>query len=504
MTTTIAVRRRNVRSAGAVAVRAPETVLAVVVAAVVTWEWWLWTGPFAEGQSTAPAWWYLPPAAVTLAGLLAARRRTESLRPATVVVLGVLLALGFLAVHLAVGGPRDQDVLELYPRYGAELLATGELPPAEYPPLALLSFAAAVALGPVPVTLPLLTLPVLAGAWWAVARSGPDGAWWAACAALLSTLVPFWEVKYDALPAALLALGMVAARRECWGWAGLALGLGAAAKWYPGLAVPVLALALVRLGRARAPGDASTDQCIRGTEATDRPIRGSVAGRRAPPPAPRGRGRARAAAVLCAAAAGGFALPHLPFVADPEGLLAPYAFHAGRGITGESLPYLFLRPLGLADVPGRPWFEAAVPPWAPPVALAVLAVVLVGLAGAAAWRPAWALPLAAAAPIAFLLGNRIFSPQFLLPVVLAAAGVAAGDTGGAGGVSSRKRRRRTCGFAVLAVTAATANYAVWPTASPAWYPLQMVLFATLTAAVVVALRPGSPAGRPVSAGAERG
>lgn len=462
MTTTTAARRRGVHRTGAPTVSPPEAVLAAAVAAVVAWEWWLWTGPFAEGQSTASAWWYLPPAAATLAGLLAARGRAAELRPAAVVGLGVALALGFLAVHLAVGGPRDQDVTELYPRYGAELLATGTLPRAEYPPLALLSFAAAAALGPVPLTLPLLTLPVLAGAWWAVARSGPDGAWWAACAALLPTLVPFWEVKYDALPAALLALGLVTARRERWGWAGLAFGLGAAAKWYPGLAVPVLAVALVR------------------------------------------RGRARAAAVLCAAAAGGFALPHLPFVADPEGLLAPYAFHAGRGITGESLPYLFLRPLGLADVPGRPWFEAAVPPWAPSVALAVLAVVLVGLAGAAAWRPAWALPLAAAAPIAFLLGNRIFSPQFLLPVVLAAAGVAAGDTGGAGGVSSRKRRRRTCGFAVLAVTAATANYAVWPTASPAWYPLQMVLFATLTAAVVVALRPGSPAGRPVSAGAERG
>jgi len=440
MTTAVAPRRREVQPRGHGPVRAPDAALGGAVLAVLAWEWWLWVGPFAGGQSTASAWWYVPPAAATLAGLLVARRRAAALRPGAVVLLGVALALGFLAVHLAVGGPRDQDILELYPRYGTELLATGQLPRAEYPPLALLSFAAAAALGSVPLTLPLLTLPVLAGAWWAVARSAPDGPWWTACAALLPTVVPFWEVKYDALPAALLALGLVAARDERWGWSGAALGLGAAAKWYPGLAVPVLAIALLRAGRVRA------------------------------------------AATLGGASAAAFVLPHLPFAGDIEGLLAPYAFHAGRGITGESLPYLLLRPLGLADVPGRPWFEAAVPGWAPTAALVVLGAALAGLFAAAAWRPRWALPLAAAAPVAFLLGNRIFSPQFLLPVTLAAVAVAAGAEGGA----QRPRRRGATAFAVLVVAATTANYAVWPTASPAWYPLQVLLFPSLIAAVVIA------------------
>ncbi|HWB70631.1 MAG TPA: glycosyltransferase 87 family protein, partial [Egibacteraceae bacterium] len=212
-----------------------EALLGAAVAAVAAWEALLWAGPFAAGQDAAPAWWYLPPAAVMLATLLAAWPRRAQLRPGAVVALSALLSVAFLAVHAAVGGPRDQDIVRVYESFGRQVRAGGGLPPAEYPPLALLAFAAAGALGPVPVALPLLLLPLLLAAWWALARLRPDGPWLAAVAALWPTLVPFWEVKYDALPTALTVLGLVAAHRRAWGPAGVLLGLGAAAKLYPGL-----------------------------------------------------------------------------------------------------------------------------------------------------------------------------------------------------------------------------------------------------------------------------
>jgi len=408
--------------------------LAALAGALLGWESLLWAGPFSGGQAAGSAWWSVPAALLTGAGLLALHPRRARLDPAAVVGAGVALHLGSLALHLGLGGPGDQDVTTLYPELGAALRATGALPPAEYPPLALLAFAAAGALGPVRVTLPLLTLPLLAAGWAALARRGPDGTWAAACVALWPTLVPFWEVKYDALPAALLLLGLLAGGA---GRAGALLGLGAAAKWFPGLAVPVLAAGL--LG-ARRPSDALR---------------------------------------LCAAAAGAVALVHLPFLNRPEALLTPYRFHAARALTGESMPYLPLRALGLVDRPERAWFEVVAPAWAGPLSLAAVGAALVALAWAAARRPERATVLAAAAPAAFLLGNRVFSPQFLLPLALSWA------VGMAGGRGARA-------IVVLLGLAATANHAVWPVASPAWELLSAVLFAAaLTATAMTVVSPGA-------------
>ena len=133
--------------------------------------------------------------------------------------------------------------------------------------------------------------------------------------ALWPSITAFWEVKYDALPAALLVLGAAAVFRGRVAVGGTLLGLGAAAKWFPGLAVPVLASGLWRGGQRRA------------------------------------------AVVLCGTSALGFLGPHVPFLAAPaqrDALLAAYTFHADRGMTGESLPFLPLYALGLVGRPRKP------------------------------------------------------------------------------------------------------------------------------------------------------
>ena len=160
----------------------------------------------ADGLRT-PAW-HLPPAIVVGGALLAVLRSAESLRPAAVAAVSALLYLGFFAVHRHFGLPLpDADINRVYPRYGHALLDTGNLPRAEYPPGALLTFAAATALGRVAIVLPLLTLPLLVTAWWALASIRPRAAWIVACVALWPTLEFFWEVKFDAIPTALFVLG---------------------------------------------------------------------------------------------------------------------------------------------------------------------------------------------------------------------------------------------------------------------------------------------------------
>jgi len=113
--------------------------------------------------------------------------------------------------------------------------------------------------------------------------------------------------------------------------------------------------------------------------------------------------------------------------------------------------------------------------------MAAIAVALVTLAIAAWRRPERALVLAAAAPAAFLLLNRIFSPQFIVP--LAALWVFAAA------VQPWSPRRRMATVALLGV-AATANWAVWPSSTDDWIVMEWVLFAAAVGASVVAFSPG--------------
>lgn len=421
-----------------------ERMFAVAVAGLLGWEVLL--------QSVLDefpwAFQVAPPGVALIGVLVATRGRRGELRAATVVVLAAILHLGFLSIHIdarglsdfAVNGPpgiADYEIRELLPGYGRVFLASG-LPAVEYPPGAIAAFALATALGPFPLSFPLLVLPLLLGAWWAIARLGPDAPWLVAGVALCSTIVPFWEVKFETLPAGLLTLGLVAASRRSWAWAGLLLGLGAASKWYPGLAVPILALGLLR------------------------------------------RREVQSATRLLGAAAVALLAFTLPFLGRIDALYSPYRFHAARGVTGESLPFLPAHLFGLATPPGSVQDPAVVPTWLPGASVGIVTAALATLAVMAWRRPERALVLAAAAPAAFLLLNRVFSPQFI--VALAALWVFAAA------VQPWSPRRRVTTVGLLGV-AATANWAVWPVGTDHWIVMQWVLFVAAVGASVAAFSP---------------
>ena len=110
----------------------------------------------------------------------------------------------------------------------------------------------------------------------------------------------------------------------------------------------------------------------------------------------------------------------------------------------------------------------------------VVLAVLVALVVAAWRRPRWTSGLALAAPAVFLLGNRIFSPQFLLPLAAVwAAGLA---------MTPPPRRPPAALVVVLLGVAVTANWAVWPRGAASWVPLQWLLFAAAGTLTVLAVR----------------
>src|SRR5690606_9266342 len=103
-------------------------------------------------------------------------------------------------------------------------------------------------------------------------------------------------------------------------------------------------------------------------------------------------------------------------------------------------------------------------------------------------RPRAALAWAVLAPIAFLLANRIFSPQFLLPIVLLWA------------VTTMTGRVTPSGRLVavwLVGAAATADWAVWPVLADGWVTWSWGLFAALGVLVAtgVARLAGAAPGR---------
>jgi uncharacterized membrane protein len=241
-----------------------------------------------------------------------------------------------------------------------------------------------------------------------------------------------WEFRFDLVPTALLALGLLFAFRERWLLSGALLGLGAAVKWTPGLAMAALVVWLLADRRWRTAGAH---------------LMGFVSV---------------------------FALLHIPFLLwSPSETLHSYRYFSSQGLTGESLWYLLLAPFGSANVSlHKFWLPADVPGWTN--AATVIAQVLVLLAlGFAAWQARASLragvAIAAMAPVVFLLVNRVFSPQYLV-LMLAAWTIA-----GALLVESRKEQL-ALGFAIMAAT--TANALVYP------YTLQQFGFWRLASATL--------------------
>jgi hypothetical protein len=318
-------------------------------------------------------------AAAALAYAWSARDR---LRLGPLLVLAAAFPLLRAASHLHIGILTDSDP----PIYGAEghALLHGHYPRSEYPPGGVLLFALEDWLDPNHVATPnqLLMIPFQVGcvaAIWSLRTR--LSAWLAAVVALWPLNAYYWEFKYDLVPAALLAAGLALALRRRWGLAGIALGLGTAAKWTPALAFAALAVWCL---------------AARGTRAAGRLTAGFSA----------------AVAVL-----------NVPFLAwAPSEVVAAYTRQGGRSITAESAWYLPLRWAGVTGPFRSIPLPAGAPRWADVLAVVVqIALVLATIASV--WLVRTNLPLGVAVaglvPVVFLLTNRIFSPQFLVPILVA-------------------------------------------------------------------------------------
>jgi hypothetical protein len=392
--------------------------------------------------ATSP-WWPLLQAIVAGAALLVAWRRQERLRLIPLLALALAFHVGWIAVHLVLGVPSDWDSRVIYPPQGNALL-DGTYPQSEYPPGAVLLFALEVLLGDgeARVSNAFLMIPfqlVTVAALWALRTAW--SAWFAALVALWPLNAFFWEFRFEVVPTAFLVVGLVLALRERWALAGALLGVGAAVKWSPALAAAVLALWLVTHGSARA------------------------------------------AARHGLAFAGAFLAVNLPFLVwVPNKVVDAYVTQGGRGITGESFPYIPLHVLGFARVEGEFSDAAVVPGWANAAAVAgqaVLVLTLLALVVSRARTLSVAVAFAALMPVVFLLTNRIFSPQFLV-TLLACWSVA-------GALLARDRPDQAL-FGSLLLGATLANVLVYPTESLIWFRFSAELFAfafVATAWVVV-------------------
>ena len=405
----------------------PNLALAAAAASVVALE-------AAYRTWTSDAWLLLEALAAALA-LLYAWREQDRLQLVPVLAVVAALSLALVGVHWLLDVVGDKDTSVVF-RWQGNGLRRGDYPRSEYPVGAVLLFGleAWVGGGATRWANALLMVPfavLVSAAVWLTRL--PYAPWLAALVGLWPANAYYWQYKFDLAPAALLALGLLLALRRRWALAGAALGVGALVKWTPALAAVALLAWLVSTRRFRA------------------------------------------AAAHGLAFAGTVALVYVPFLAwSHSEVLAAYERQSGRSITPESVWYLLLRPFDLAHVRTHISFSAGAPGWAD-VAAGVLqvAVVLALVVAAARARTARAaIALAALAPAAFLLTNRIFSPQFVL-VAFAAWAFAAS-------LVVRDRREQLWVGAAMA-TVALANEFVYPFALPrydvTWVVCSLVLFA---------------------------
>lgn len=399
--------------------------------------------------------WPVAQAAVVGCALLFAWRRQNELRLPLVLGLGLVLELGWIGVHLARGVPAEYDVAFPYRSEGNALLH-GSYPASEYPPGAVLIFAfdTLIGGGSTHHSHPFVMVPfeiLLVVAIWCLRTAWSP--WFATVVAVWPMNAFFWETKFDLVPAAFLVLGLGLAFQERWLLSGVALGLGAAVKWTPALSLAALVLWLIRSRGGRTAG-------------------------------------AHLGGAVCA-----FLVVNVPFLVwSPHQVFAAYRLQGSRGITGESLPFIPLKLLGFARSSNEFWNAAAVPNHANGVAIAVQAVVVLASFIVVATRGrnlAAAVATAAMVPVVFLLFNRIFSPQFLVP--LAAAWAVAGS------LLARNRRDQLL-LGILICGATLANTLVYPTRPSAWLLFSGTLFvlSLLATGFVYVMARASHAGGPRS------
>jgi hypothetical protein len=362
--------------------RDPHAALGVGAALVVASEY--------GRESLRPVPWALVEVIVGVGVLALLWRGRDRLRLGPILLVALAFHVGWIVVRVHQTLGPDFEWRDVYAQQGQAVL-DGHYPSSEYPTGAVSLFALEALLGGARTHLvhSLLLVPfqlaVVVALWSLRTRWS---AWFAAVVAFWPLNAWFWEYRFDLVPAALLVAGLAFAHRSRWALAGSSLALGAAVKWSPAVAVPVLAAYLLV---SRRPRDA-----LRLTA-----------------------GFALTLAVVT--------LPYLLW--SPAHVLAAYSKQGGRSITDESLWHLPLHLLGLESRHGYDYpafFSVGPPGWADAVAVAVQVAALAALiaAGARARTQSGAIALAALAPVAFLVANRVFSVQYF--VVLLAAWAVAG------------------------------------------------------------------------------
>ena len=364
--------------------------------------------------------WLLLEALLAAVALFHAWREQDRLRLAPVLVVIAGLQLALFGVHVALDVVGDKDSSIVY-RWQGNALLRGDYPRSEYPLGAVLLFGLEAWLGGAAtrnanaLLMTPLALVTSAAVW--LTRT-PYAPWLAALIGFWPANSFYWQYKFDLAPAALLVVGLLHALRGRWGLAGAVLAVGTLVKWTPVLAAVALVAWLLTTRRMR---DAGTH---------------------------------------AAAFAATLAVVYVPFLVwSPSEVLAAYERQSGRAITPESVWYLFLRPFDLARVRTHISFSAGAPAWADALATVVqlAAVSAIVVIAARARDQRGAITAAALAPAAFLLTNRIFSPQFMV-VLFAAWAFAAALT--------LESRREQLVVGVAMCVAATANAFVYPFALP--------------------------------------
>jgi glycosyl transferase family 87 len=281
---------------------------------------------------------------------------------------------------------QDACYTDIYPLYYGEGLWAGKVPytghPVEYP--VLIGGAMQVAAWLVrnvdgmirgreffDVTAGLLAVCAVAGVLATARALGPDRRWAALLVALSPALILNAFVNWDLIAMALATLGIAAwaARRGV--WAGILLGLAVAAKFYPLVVFGPLLLLCLRTGQLR-----------------------------------------EFAKAFAAAAAAWLAVNLPVMIAAPSGWATFYVFSKDRGADWGSVWYMFehsnLPVLGDAQLGALNLLSA--------VFLAAAAVAITVLALAAPRRPR--LPqLCFLALAAFLMTNKVWSPQYVIWLV---------------------------------------------------------------------------------------
>jgi hypothetical protein len=426
----------------------PHTVLALGAAAVGIAEWAYRTRGAPYGLDPNPSW-LLVQAAAALASLLYAWRAQSRLRLPILLALALAFHVCWLLLHVHLAVPEDGDP-PVY-RLQGESLLDGDYPRSEYPPGAVLLFAVDVLLSRSDPGLAhaFLMVPFQLVSVWAVwSLRTRYSAWLAAVVALWPLNAYFWEFRFDLVPTALLGVGLLLAYRQRWGWSGLVLGLGAAVKWTPALSFAALAA-----------------WCLVG-------------------------GQRRHTARLTGGFLAGLLLIHAPLLAlSPADVWAAYTQQGGRSITGESLWYLPLRLLGIAEpVQEFAAYAVGAPRWADVLATVLQVLIVLGAIAVAAQARQRAVAVAAAAvvPALFLATNRIFSPQFLVLMLVAwAVAVAL--------LARSEREQLVLGLAAMTATLANAfvypyvlwdRDATWTACSAAFFVTALVIFGWVGARAV--------------------